>query len=102
MLEMVASMEEVTRHTETLFSSVEDTASATHEMVSSINEVDQNVVYLTNFVTDTSSSMIERSASIAQVEPNAARPYHLPLAVADAAASGRPAVARTISGMRDA
>jgi methyl-accepting chemotaxis protein len=99
MLEMVASMEEVSRHTDTLFSSVEDTASATNQMVSSINEVDQNVVYLTNFVTDTSSSMVEMSASIAQVEANAARSYDLGLAVADAAESGMRAVRETIEGM---
>src|SRR5213083_2229946 len=99
MLEMVASMEEVSRHTDTLFNSVEETASATHEMVSSINEVDQNVVYLTNFVTDTSSSMVEMSASIAQVEANAARSYELTLAVADAAESGMRAVRETIDGM---
>jgi methyl-accepting chemotaxis protein len=99
MLEMVASMEEVSRHTDTLFSSVEETASATHQMVSSINEVDQNVVYLTNFVTETSSSMVEMSASIAQVETNAARSYDLALAVADAAESGMKAVRETIDGM---
>ena len=99
MLEMVASMEEVSRHTDTLWGSVEETASATHQMVSSINEVDQNVVYLTNFVTDTSSSMVEMSASIAQVEVNAARSYDLALAVADAAESGMKAVRETIEGM---
>ncbi|MBV8518160.1 MAG: HAMP domain-containing protein [Acidobacteria bacterium] len=99
MLEMVASMEEVSRHTDTLWSSVEETASATHEMVSSINEVDTNVVYLTNFVTETSSSMVEMSASIAQVEGNAARSYDLALAVADAAESGMRAVRETIDGM---
>ncbi len=101
MLEMVASMEEVSRHTDTLFSSVEETASATHQMVTSINEVDQNVVYLTNFVTDTSSSMVEMSASIAQVETNAARSYDLALAVADAAESGMKAVRETIEGMEE-
>ncbi len=99
MLEMVASMEEVSRHTDTLFSSVEETSSATHEMVSSINEVDQNVVYLTNFVTETSTSMVEMSASIAQVQTNAARSYDLTLAVADAAESGMKAVRETIEGM---
>src|SRR6266699_998625 len=99
MLEMVASMEEVSRHTDTLFTSVEDTSSATHQMVSSINEVDQNVVYLTSFVTETSSSMVEMSASIAQVETNAARSYDLTLAVADAAESGMKAVRETIEGM---
>jgi len=99
MLEMVASMEEVSRHTDTLWGSVEETASATHQMVSSINEVDQNVVYLTNFTTDTSSSMIEMSASIAQVETNAARSYDLAVAVADAAESGMKAVRETIEGM---
>ena len=77
MLEMVASMEEVSRHTDTLFYSVEETASATIEMVNTISEVDQNVVYLANFVTDTSSSMVEMCASIAQVESNAARSYDL-------------------------
>src|SRR6185436_19164594 len=81
------------------FSSVEDTASATHQMVASINEVDQNVVYLTNFVTDTSSSMVEMSASIEQVEANAARSYDLALQVADAAESGMKAVRETIEGM---
>jgi methyl-accepting chemotaxis protein len=99
MLQMVASMEEVSRHTDTLWGSVEDTASATNQMVSSINEVDQNASYLTNFVTDTSSSMIEMSASIAQVEANAARSYDLALAVADAAESGMRAVRETIDGM---
>lgn len=99
MLEMVASMEEVSRHTDTLWGSVEDTASATNQMVSSINEVDQNVVYLTNFVTDTSSSMVEMSASIAQVETNAARSYELTIAVTDAAESGMRAVRETIEGM---
>ena len=99
MLEMVASMEEVSRHTDTLWGSVEETASATHEMVSSINEVDQNVVYLTNFVTETSSSMVQMSASIAQVETNAARSYDLTMAVADAAESGMKAVRETIEGM---
>lgn len=99
MLEMVASIEEVSRHTDTLYSSVEDTASATGEMLSSINEVDQNVDFLANFVTDTSSSMVEMSASIAQVELNAARSYDLALAVADAAESGMKAVRETIDGM---
>jgi methyl-accepting chemotaxis protein len=99
MLEMVASIEEVSRHTDTLFNSVEETASATSEMVSSISEVDQNVDYLANFVTDTSSSMVEMSASIAQVEANAARSYDLALAVADAAESGMKAVRETIDGM---
>jgi methyl-accepting chemotaxis protein len=99
MLEMVASMEEVSRHTDSLFNSVEDTASATSQMVSSISEVDQNVVYLTNFVTDTSSSMVEMSASIAEVESNAATSYDLTLAVADAAESGMKAVRETIDGM---
>ena len=99
MLQMVASMEEVSRHTDTLWGSVEETASATNQMVSSINEVDQNVLYLTNFVTDTSSSMVEMSASIAQVEANAAQSYNLALAVADAAESGMKAVRETIEGM---
>jgi len=99
MLEMVASIEEVSRHTDTLFNSVEETASATSQMVSSISEVDQNVDYLANFVTDTSSSMVEMSASIAQVEANAARSYDLALAVADAAESGMKAVRETIDGM---
>jgi methyl-accepting chemotaxis protein len=99
MLEMVASMEEVSRHTDTLWGSVEETASATHEMVSSISEVDQNVVYLTNFVTETSSSMVQMSASIAQVETNAARSADLTMAVADAAESGMKAVRETIEGM---
>ena len=99
MLEMVASMEEVSRHTDSLFNSVEDTASATTQMVTSINEVDQNVVYLTNFVTDTSSSMVEMSASIAQVESNAARSYDLSLAAAQAAQSGMNAVRETIAAM---
>lgn len=99
MLEMVASMEEVSRHTDTLFNSVEETASATTQMVSSINEVDQNVLYLTNFVTETSASMVEMSASIAQVESNAARSYEIALGVADAAASGMNAVRETIDGM---
>src|SRR5205823_8615837 len=99
MLEVVASMEEVSRHTDSLYNSVEDTASATTQMVTSINEVDQNVVYLTNFVTDTSSSMVEMSASIAEVEGNAARSYDLALAVADAAESGMNAVRETIDGM---
>jgi methyl-accepting chemotaxis protein len=99
MLEMVASIEEVSRHTETLYSSVEDTASATGQMVTSINEVDQNVDFLANFVTDTSSSMVQMSASIAQVETNAARSYDLALAVADAAESGMSAVRETIDGM---
>jgi len=99
MLEMVASIEEVSRHTETLYRSVEDTASATGQMVTSINEVDQNVDFLSNFVTDTSSSMVEMSASIAQVETNAARSYDLALAVADAAESGMRAVRETIDGM---
>jgi methyl-accepting chemotaxis protein len=99
MLEMVASMEEVSRHTDSLFASVEETASATHEMVSSINEVDQNVGYLETFVTETSSSMVEMSASIAQVESNAARSYDLTLAVADAAEAGMKAVRETIEGM---
>ncbi len=99
MLEMVASIEEVSRHTDTLFNSVEETASATSEMVSSISEVDQNVDYLANFVTDTSSSMVEMSASIAQVEANAARSYDLALAVANAAESGMKAVRETIDGM---
>ena len=99
MLEMVASIEEVSRHTDTLFNSVEETASATSEMVSSISEVDQNVDYLANFVTDTSSSMVEMSASIAEVEANAARSYDLALAVADAAESGMKAVRETIDGM---
>jgi methyl-accepting chemotaxis protein len=99
MLEMVASIEEVSRHTDTMYNSVEDTASATGQMVSSINEVDQNVEFLSNFVTDTSSSMVEMSASIAQVESNAARSYDLALAVADAAESGMKAVRETIDGM---
>ncbi|MDP9360819.1 MAG: methyl-accepting chemotaxis protein [Acidobacteriota bacterium] len=99
MLEMVASIEEVSRHTDTLYNSVEDTASATGEMVSSINEVDHNVDFLSNFVTDTSSSMVQMSASIAQVESNAARSYDLALAVADAAESGMKAVRETIDGM---
>jgi len=99
MLEMVASIEEVSRHTDTLFNSVEETASATSQMVSSISEVDQNVDYLANFVTDTSSSMVEMSASIAEVEANAARSYDLALAVADAAESGMKAVRETIDGM---
>jgi methyl-accepting chemotaxis protein len=99
MLEMVASIEEVSRHTDTLYNSVEETASATGEMVTSINEVDQNVDYLANFVTDTSSSMVEMGASISQVESNAARSYDLALAVADAAESGMKAVRETIDGM---
>ena len=99
MLEMVASIEEVSRHTDTLYSSVEDTASSTSQMVKSINEVDQNVDFLSNFVTDTSSSMLEMSASIAQVGSNAAHSYDLALAVADAAESGMKAVRETIDGM---
>src|SRR5258707_1563751 len=92
-------MEEVSRHTDTLYSSVEETASATSQMVSSISEVDQNVVYLTNFVTDTSSSMVEMSASIGQVEGNAARSYNLTVALADAAESGMKTVPETLYGM---
>jgi methyl-accepting chemotaxis protein len=99
MLEMVASMEEVSRHAESLWTSVEDTATATQEMVTSISEVDQNVIFLTNFVTETSSSMVEMSASIAQVEANAARSYDLTLAVAEAAESGMRSVGETIDGM---
>ncbi|HEY5610012.1 MAG TPA: HAMP domain-containing protein, partial [Thermoanaerobaculia bacterium] len=98
-LEMVASMEEVSRHTDSLFGSVEDTSTSTHEMVSSINEVDQNMDFLRNFVTDTSSAMMQMSASISQVESNAAKSYDIALGVADAAESGMKAVRETIEGM---
>ena len=101
MLEMLASMDEVSRHTGTLFESVEDTASATHEMVTAIAGVDQNVGHLENFVSETSSAMIEMSASIGQVEANAARSYELATAVADAAQSGMSAVRETIDGMEE-
>ncbi|HEY0591726.1 MAG TPA: methyl-accepting chemotaxis protein, partial [Thermoanaerobaculia bacterium] len=98
-LEMVASMEEVSKQTDNLFDSVEQTSSATTQMVSSLREVDRSVDHLQSFVTDTGASMLEMSASITEVEQNAARSSELAVATAEAAESGMRAVRETIDAM---
>ncbi|HUP64694.1 MAG TPA: methyl-accepting chemotaxis protein [Thermoanaerobaculia bacterium] len=98
-LEMLASMEEVSRQTDALYESVDQTSTATDQMVSSIREVDRNVDHLQKFVTETSGSMMEMSASITEVQQNAARSYELAVATAEAAESGMRAVRETIEAM---
>lgn len=98
-LEMVASIAEVSRHTDSLVGAVEDTASATNQMVSSIGGIDKNAEFLQSFMSETSASMVEMSASITQVETTAARSRDLSLAVAESADSGMKAVTRTMEGM---
>lgn len=98
-LEMVASIAEVSRHTDSLAGAVEETASATNQMVSSIGGIDKNAEFLQAFMAETAASMVQMSASISQVEANAARSRDLSLAVAQAADSGMKAVTRTLEGM---
>jgi methyl-accepting chemotaxis protein len=89
----------VSRHTETLYNAVEQTASATEEMGASIGEVDRSAAHLAKFASDTSTSMTQMTASIAQVEANAARSYDLSLAAANAAETGMRAVRETIDSI---
>lgn len=98
-LEMVASIAEVSRHTDSLVGAVEDTASATNQMVSSIGGIDKNAEFLQSFMSETAASMVEMNASISQVETTAARSRDLSLAVAQSADSGMKAVTRTMEGM---
>ncbi len=100
-LEMVASMEEVSKQTDSLFHSVEQTSSATDQMVSSIREVDRNVDHLQSFVTDTTASMLEMNASITEVQQNAARTSELAAATESAAENGRRAVGDTGRAMEE-
>jgi|GEM_PF-417729 len=98
-LEMVATMEEVSKHTDNLFQSVEETANATTQMVGSINEVDRSMDQLASFVSETSASMIEMDATITEVEKNAARSYDSSLDASRSAEEGMRAVQETMSGM---
>ena len=98
-LEMVATMEEVSKHTDSLFQSVEETANATTEMVASINEVDRNMDQLANFVSETSASMIEMDATINEVEKNAQQSYEFSVEASKSAEEGMKAVQETMAGM---
>ncbi len=98
-LEMVATMEEVSKHTDSLFQSVEETANATTEMVASINEVDRNMDQLASFVSETSASMIEMDATINEVERNAQQSYEFSVEASKSAEEGMKSVQETIAGM---
>lgn len=99
-LEMVASMEEVTKHTDSLFSSVEQAANVTTEMVSSINQVDHNMENLASFVTETSASMMQMDATIAEVGKHAEQAYELSVLVSRAAEEGMKSVQDTIGSIQ--
>src|SRR6185436_5653941 len=62
-LEMSASIEEVSRISHTLAEFVGQTGSAIEEMIASINEVATNTESFSSFAIETASSMVEMNAT---------------------------------------
>src|SRR5205085_1606160 len=99
-LEMSASIEEVSRIADTLSEFVEQTSSAIEEMIASINEVATNTESFSSFAIETASSMVEMNATTDEIGKSAKQSAELARYVKDAANEGREAVGGTVSGMR--
>jgi peptide/nickel transport system substrate-binding protein len=99
-LEMSASIEEVSRISDQLAEFVDETATAFEEMSASINEVATNTESFSSFATQTASSMVEMNATTSEIGRSARQSSELARYVTDAATEGRNAVDGTVDGMR--
>ncbi|HEX2121617.1 MAG TPA: methyl-accepting chemotaxis protein, partial [Thermoanaerobaculia bacterium] len=99
-LQMSASIEEVSRIADTLSEFVEQTSSAIEERIASINEVATNTESFSSFATQTASSMVEMNATTEEIRNSARQSSELARYVKDAANEGRAAVEGTVGGMR--
>src|SRR5439155_25392492 len=100
MLEMSASIEEVSRIADALAEFVEQTATAIDQMIASIHQVATNTESCSSFATETASSMVEMNASSEQIGNSARQSSQLAASVKAAASEGRQAVNGTVEGMR--
>ncbi len=100
-LEMAASIEQVASNTDKLAEEVDEVSSSVTEMVASIKGISNNVVNLLDASTTTASSVAEMDATIRQVEKNAMDTAAISETVKADAAAGMKTVQETISGMQE-
>lgn len=99
-LEMSASIDEVTRISETLAEFVDQTATGIEEMIASINQVASNTESFSSFAIETASSIVQMNATTQEIGRSARSSSELARYVTDAATEGRSAVEGTVDGMR--
>ena len=97
---MSASIEEVSRISDTLADFVDETASAIEEMIVSINEVATNTESFSSFAIQTASSMVQMNVTTEEIGKSAKQSSELAKSVKEAASEGRQAVSGTVEGMQ--
>lgn len=100
-LEMAASIEEVALNVENLAQSVDDVSSSIIQMAAAIKHISDSVNGLIDSATVTASSVVQMDSSIRQVERSALDTATISEAVRLDAESGKASVEATISGMQE-
>jgi len=100
-LEMAASIEEVALNVENLAQSVDDVSSSIIQMAAAIKHISDSVNGLIDSSTVTASSVIQMDSSIRQVEKNALDTAAISEQVRKDAETGKASVEATITGMQE-